>query len=235
MVRAVAPRAPRRLIGPAVAQGKSGVAAYADGSCLGNPGPGGWGVLIVGADGSQRELSGADPSTTNNRMEITAAVQALRALPPGLDVTIHSDSQYLINTMTRGWRRRENLDLWRELDAEAAKRRVQWEWVRGHAGDPLNERADELARSAAMGKRPAAAAPRAPGRSIPRTVEAGEKVAVDAEAEMLRQLRELLGENETIRRCANCGRAFVAAADDSHALTYCDLAPCQLAARRARD
>jgi len=211
------------------------VVAYADGSCLGNPGPGGWGVLIVGADGSQRELSGADPSTTNNRMEITAAIQALRALPPGMEVTVHSDSLYLINTMTRGWRRRENLDLWRELDAEAATRHVHWKWVRGHAGDPLNERADELARSAAMGKRAAAAAPRTSGRSIQRTVEPGENIAVDGEAEMLRQLRELLGENETIRRCANCGREFVAAADDSHAFTYCDHAPCQLVTRRARD
>ena len=235
MVRALAPRAPRRLIGPDVEQGKPGVVAYADGSCLGNPGRGGWGVLILSADGSQRELSGADPSTTNNRMEITAAIQALRTLPPGIDVTVHSDSQYVINTMTRGWRRRENLDLWRELDTEAAKRHVHWEWIRGHSGDPLNQRADELARSAASGKRAPAAAPSASGRLIPRSVDSRENVAVDAEAEMLRQLRELLSENETIRRCANCGRAFVAAADYSHALTYCNRAPCQLAARGADD
>src|SRR5689334_2482632 len=124
--------------------------AYADGSCLGNPGPGGWGVVLVGDDGSQLDFSGAVASTTNNRMEITAAIEALRRLPPGIEVTIRTDSQYLVKTMTLGWKRRENLDPWQILDAEVVRRKVSWEWVRGHAGEVLNERADELARNAAL-------------------------------------------------------------------------------------
>jgi len=122
--------------------------AYADGSCLGNPGPGGWGVVIINADGSTHVLSGANPATTNNRMEITAAIEALRAFPPGAEVTVRTDSQYVVKTMTLGWKRRENLDLWRELDAEVARRLVRWEWVRGHAGDAMNQRADALATAA---------------------------------------------------------------------------------------
>src|SRR5216684_2939472 len=94
---------------------------YADGSCLGNPGPGGWGVVLIEPDGTIREFAGATPSTTNNRMEITAALEALREIPEGAAVTLHSDSQYLIKTMTLGWKRRENLGLWPLLDAEVAK------------------------------------------------------------------------------------------------------------------
>src|SRR6516165_2821752 len=126
--------------------------AYADGSCLGNPGPGGWGVVLIGSDASRLEFSGVAASTTNNRMEITAAIEALRRLPAGGEVTIRTDSQYLVKTMTLGWKRRENLDLWKMLDTEVAQRGVRWEWVRGHSGDPLNERADELARNAALGQ-----------------------------------------------------------------------------------
>jgi ribonuclease HI len=126
--------------------------AYADGSCLGNPGPGGWGVVLLGIDGSRVEFSGSAAATTNNRMEITAAIEALRKLPAGVEIYLRTDSQYLVNTMTLGWKRRENLDLWRILDAEAEQRKVRWEWVRGHSGDTLNERADELARGAALGK-----------------------------------------------------------------------------------
>jgi ribonuclease HI len=137
-----------------VAQATPECSVYADGSCLGNPGPGGWGVVLIEPDGATREFAGANPSTTNNRMEITAALEALRIIPPGTAVVIHSDSQYLVKTMTLGWKRRENLDLWRLLDAEVATRRVRWEWVRGHRGDPGNERADELARSAAEGRAP---------------------------------------------------------------------------------
>ena len=85
-------------------------------------------------------------------MEITAAIEALRRLPSGVEVTIRTDSQYLVNTMTLGWKRRENLDLWKILDAELAQRKVTWEWVRGHSGNTFNERADELARNAALGK-----------------------------------------------------------------------------------
>ncbi|HLW69995.1 MAG TPA: ribonuclease H [Candidatus Binataceae bacterium] len=193
---------------------------YADGSCIGNPGPGGWGVLLIAPDGATSELAGANPSTTNNRMEITAALEALREIPAGADVALHSDSQYLVKTMTLGWKRRENLDLWQLLDAEVAKRRVSWHWVRGHNGDPGNERADELARSAAEGR-----APRPSGAIGATEVPANHAVAQSAIAD---SLAPLLHPNESIRRCANCGKAFVAAGDSGH----CSRVPCQLAARR---
>ena len=108
--------------------------------------------MLVGSDASRLEFSGAADPTTNNRMEITAAIEALRRLPPGLEVMIRTDSQYLVNTMTLGWKRRENLDLWKILDAEVAQRKVHWEWVRGHSGDTFYERADVLARNAALGR-----------------------------------------------------------------------------------
>ena len=117
---------------------------YTDGSCEGNPGPGGWGA-IVEEDGQSRELSGREARTTNNRMEITAAIKGLEATPEGSSVTLHSDSRYLVNTMTRGWKRNVNTDLWERLDALVAGRSVTWQWVRGHAGHPQNERADRLA------------------------------------------------------------------------------------------
>jgi cyclic pyranopterin phosphate synthase len=122
---------------------------YTDGACLGNPGgPGGWGVVIV--DGpEQRELSGAEPRTTNQRMEITAAIKGLEGTPPGSQVKVVSDSQYVVKTMTRGWQRKANLDLWVRLDDLVAARRVAWEWVRGHNGHPMNELADRLANGAA--------------------------------------------------------------------------------------
>ncbi|MBF8266895.1 MAG: rnhA [Dehalococcoidia bacterium] len=118
---------------------------YTDGSCQGNPGPGGWGA-IVERDGKKRELAGREGDTTNNRMEITAAIRGLEATPDGSEVTIHSDSQYLVNTMTRGWKRNANQDLWAALDTMVKHRRVRWQWVRGHVGHPENERADSLAR-----------------------------------------------------------------------------------------
>ncbi len=117
---------------------------YTDGSCEGNPGPGGWGA-IVEQDGQSRELSGREARTTNNRMEIMAAIKGLEATPEGSSVTLHSDSRYLVNTMTRGWKRNVNTDLWERLDALVAGRSVTWQWVRGHAGHPQNERADQLA------------------------------------------------------------------------------------------
>ena len=117
---------------------------YTDGSCLNNPGPGGWAAIIMADDRTVR-LSGTDPSTTNNRMELTAAIKGLEALPPGRAATVHSDSEYLVKTMTRNWKRNVNRDLWEQLDRLAAERQVEWEWVRGHAGDPLNEEADRLA------------------------------------------------------------------------------------------
>jgi ribonuclease HI len=199
----------------------SAYSVYADGSCLGNPGPGGWGVVLIEPDGATREFAGANPSTTNNRMEITAALEALQIIPPGAAVVIHSDSQYLIKTMTLGWKRRENLDLWRLLDAEVATRRVRWEWVRGHRGDPGNERADELARSAAEGRAPrprtATAASAAPAPAIHAT----------ADGAIGQSIAPLLAPGEEVRRCATCGESFVCAADAQH----CSRVPCQLAAR----
>jgi cyclic pyranopterin phosphate synthase len=123
---------------------------YTDGACLGNPGPGGWGAVII-EDGIKRTLSGADESTTNNRMEMLAVIQGLASVPESEPVTVFSDSQYVVNTMTRGWKRKANLDLWDRLDAEVAAHRVEWRWVRGHAGDPGNEEADSLATAAARG------------------------------------------------------------------------------------
>jgi ribonuclease HI len=123
--------------------------AYADGSCLGNPGPGGWGVVIIEPDGKVIELSGGEPKTTNNRMEMTAAIEALRRTAPGARVILRSDSRLVINTMNLGWKRKANTDLWRLLDAESALRRVTYEWVPGHEGVALNERADALAQAAA--------------------------------------------------------------------------------------
>ena len=117
---------------------------YTDGSALDNPGPGGWAAIVI--DGSdESRLAGGEPRTTNNRMEITAAIKGLEAIPAGESVRIHSDSQYVVNTMTRNWKRRANTDLWAMLDAEVARHDVEWRWVRGHAGNPYNEQADRLA------------------------------------------------------------------------------------------
>ena len=116
---------------------------YADGACLGNPGPGGWGVVIAEPASEYRELSGGPyPATTNNKMEITAAIEGLRDLEPGCEVIVRSDSSYVVNTMMLGWKRKANDEFWRDLDREAASRKVRFEWVRGHAGDKNNERAD---------------------------------------------------------------------------------------------
>lgn len=133
-----------------IARGRKLIQIYTDGSCLGNPGPGGWGAVII-EDGRKRTLSGADKSTTNNRMEMLAVIQGLAAVPEAEQVTVFSDSQYVVNTMTRGWKRKANVDLWDRLDAEVAAHRVEWMWVRGHDGDPGNEEADSLATSAAKG------------------------------------------------------------------------------------
>ncbi|MCH7655727.1 MAG: hypothetical protein IIC95_07045, partial [Chloroflexi bacterium] len=131
---------------------------YTDGSCLGNPGPGGWGAVVV-TDGAERELAGGERATTNQRMEVTAAIKGLASVPAGSAVTVHSDSLYVINTMTKGWKRKANTDLWPALDAVVGERTVTWQWVKGHAGHPMNERADRLAVAAAN-----AAAGRAPAR-----------------------------------------------------------------------
>ena len=124
------------------------ITIYSDGSCLGNPGPGGWGAVVFTGTGEPVRLSGPEKQTTNNRMELMAAIKGLEATPAGSAVTLHSDSSYLVNTMTRNWKRRVNHDLWDRLDSLAQVRQVAWHWVRGHAGDRWNEEADRLAVSA---------------------------------------------------------------------------------------
>lgn len=121
---------------------------YTDGACVGNPGPGGWAAIIV-SDTDRKELKGKEERTTNNRMEVKAAIEGLAQTPPRSQVTIASDSQYLINTMTMNWKRKKNLDLWETLDKLVADRSVKWVWIRGHVGHPENERADRLANEAA--------------------------------------------------------------------------------------
>ncbi len=134
------------------------VEAFTDGACSGNPGPGGWGVLLrMGKH--EKELCGGEAETTNQRMELTAAIEALRALKRPCRVTVHSDSRYVVQGMTewiRGWKRNgwknaakkpvANRELWEELDRLAARHDVRWQWVKGHAGHEENERADALAR-----------------------------------------------------------------------------------------
>lgn len=133
------------------------VHAWTDGACKGNPGPGGWGAWLQFGE-HERELFGGEELTTNNRMELTAVIEALRALNRPCAVTLHVDSQYVMNGVTRwvpGWKRNgwrtadkkpvKNRDLWEALDAELARHQVTWQWVKGHAGDPGNERADALA------------------------------------------------------------------------------------------
>ena len=134
------------------------VVIFTDGACSGNPGPGGWGAILT-AGAHERELCGGEADTTNNRMEILAAIRALQALKRPCRVELHTDSQYLRQGITewlagwkaRGWRTAakapvKNEDLWRELDAARARHAVDWRWVKGHAGHPMNARADALAR-----------------------------------------------------------------------------------------
>ncbi|MFM2355626.1 MAG: ribonuclease [Pseudomonadota bacterium] len=138
--------------------------AFTDGACSGNPGPGGWGVLLRAFDGDrlvkERELKGGEGLTTNNRMELLAAISALEALTAGSAITVVTDSAYVKNGVTgwiHGWKRNgwrtadrkqvKNVDLWQRLDEAALRHRVTWEWIKGHAGHPENERADALARA----------------------------------------------------------------------------------------
>lgn len=137
------------------------VEIFTDGACKGNPGPGGWGVLLrLGKH--EKELSGGEALTTNNRMEMTAVIRALDALIEPCEVALHTDSRYVIDGITKwvaGWQKRgwrnaakqpvKNEDLWRELIAAIARHRISWHWVRGHAGHVENERVDQLASAAA--------------------------------------------------------------------------------------
>lgn len=123
---------------------------YTDGSCLKNPGgPGGYAAIIFRDDELIEELSGGDAVTTNNRMELMAAVVGLRAVREPAVVTLYSDSQYLIKTLTLGWKRMKNIDIWTRLDQAARPHDVDWRWVRGHNGNAGNVRADALANQAA--------------------------------------------------------------------------------------
>jgi ribonuclease HI len=134
---------------------------WTDGACLGNPGPGGWGALMRWK-GEERELSGGEPDTTNNRMELMAAIQALEALKRPSTVVLTTDSQYvrkgitewMVNWKKNGWKTSakkpvKNAELWRRLDKAVGEHQIQWDWVKGHSGHPENERADELASVAA--------------------------------------------------------------------------------------
>jgi cyclic pyranopterin phosphate synthase len=160
---------------------------YADGACLGNPGPGGWGVVVVRDGRPEVELSGHEPATTNNRMEIRAVIEGLKRVSKDEPVRVLSDSSYVINTQSAGWKRNKNHDLWAELDGVAAGRTIEWEWVRGHAGDTFNEMANQLAQSAAAS--PTLTHLDRSGKA--RMVDVGEKAVTDriavARAEMVMQ------------------------------------------------
>jgi ribonuclease HI len=137
--------------------------AYTDGACSGNPGPGGWGAILIARDGEtvlkEREINGGEALTTNNRMELLAAIHALEALDRPSTLTVITDSSYVKDGITswihgwkaKGWKKKggeiKNIDLWKRLDAARDRHDVTWEWVKGHAGHPENERADELARA----------------------------------------------------------------------------------------
>jgi ribonuclease HI len=175
-----APRRPRpatkRIVETPVEQRAGEALIWTDGACSGNPGPGGWGAVVVGADGGEVELSGGDAATTNNRMEYTAALEGLRSLPAGSRVCVVTDSQLMLNSMTvwiEGWKRKgwktaggkpvKNQDLVMALEAEIGRHdAVRWHWVRGHetgaahAHKALNDRADRLAVAAAAAARTAA-------------------------------------------------------------------------------
>ncbi len=134
------------------------VDVYTDGACSGNPGPGGWGAILTAGD-NEREISGGEADTTNNRMELMAAIMALETMKRPVEVHLHTDSTYVRDGITKwihGWKKNgwrtaakkpvKNADLWQRLEEAAARHTVEWHWVKGHAGHPQNERADELAR-----------------------------------------------------------------------------------------
>jgi len=136
------------------------IKVYTDGACRGNPGPGGWGALLV-YEGNEKTLKGSESNTTNNRMELLAAIEAIRSIKEPCEIELTTDSQYVRKGITEwiaGWKRRgwmtaakkpvKNKDLWLALDEEVASHSVEWHWVKGHSGHPENERADELANEA---------------------------------------------------------------------------------------
>ncbi|MEL6225800.1 MAG: ribonuclease HI [Pseudomonadota bacterium] len=140
--------------------GRPAVLIYTDGACSGNPGPGGWGAILMSGP-HRKELSGAEPTTTNNRMELQAAIEALAALKGPSQVALYTDSSYVkdgISKWIHGWKRNgwktaakkpvKNAELWQQLDQEQGRHDITWHWLKGHAGHPENERADELARLA---------------------------------------------------------------------------------------
>ncbi|AHB47975.1 RNaseH ribonuclease [Hyphomicrobium nitrativorans NL23] len=131
---------------------------YTDGACSGNPGPGGWGAILIWGD-HRKEIKGGEAETTNNRMELMAAISALEALKKGVEADLYTDSAYVRNGITswiHGWKRNgwrtadkkpvKNMELWQRLDEALKRHRITWHWIKGHAGHPENERADELAR-----------------------------------------------------------------------------------------
>jgi ribonuclease HI len=133
------------------------VVIHTDGACSGNPGPGGWGAVLQW-NSTVKELKGGEPLTTNNRMELTAAIEALNALKRPVEIELHTDSMYLKDGLTKwinGWKRNgwrtaakkpvKNVELWQSLDEAVARHRIDWHWVKGHNNDPMNERADALA------------------------------------------------------------------------------------------
>jgi len=145
---------------PSASTTRPHVTIYTDGACRGNPGPGGWGAVLIFGE-HEKELSGSEPQTTNNRMELTAAIRALAALKKPCDVTLYTDSTYVRSGILEWlpqWKQREwrtadrkpvkNVDLWQALEREIERHRIEWHWVRGHAGNEGNERADRLANEA---------------------------------------------------------------------------------------
>ncbi len=161
-----------------------GTDIHINGTSKGNPGPGGWSAVLLEGH-TKRVVSGRADDTTNNRMELMAAIKGLEIVPEGSEVTIHSDSQYVVNTMSQGWKRNANLDLWEHLDTLNGARKVTWQWVQGHAGDPGNEEANDWANLEAglqEEQRKAEAAPRPGPVQSPRAgTEATKLTHVDSQ------------------------------------------------------
>lgn len=160
MLAALDPPGPAAAAATDAAPAEGMVEIWTDGGCKPNPGPGGWGAVLR-SGGQEKELTGAEPATTNNRMELTAAAAALEALTRPCRVVVHTDSEYVRNGITRwstGWVRKgwrtsggdpvKNMDLWRRLLEAAKRHEVEWRWVRGHSGDVMNERVDRIATAA---------------------------------------------------------------------------------------